>query len=96
MGKEGEIEPLQMRALPLNQFNITHDRDLLFHDPVALTKSAESLSLLIRDAAHVTAANFAPCVQCLRTYVEASLHGRQAPQGNRRSVLRGGECGTAG
>ncbi|XP_037094857.1 Golgi-specific brefeldin A-resistance guanine nucleotide exchange factor 1-like [Pollicipes pollicipes] len=78
VGREGEIEPLQMRALPVNQFNITHDREVLFHDPVSFAKAADSLAFLIRDAAYITADNFQPCVQCLRTFVEAGLQARLA------------------
>lgn len=45
------------------------------HDPRAYVKCCETLAFLVRDAAHVTPENFESCVECLRTFVEASLNG---------------------
>lgn len=53
---------------------ILKDR-LRHHDPRAFIKCCETLAFLVRDAAHVTPENFESCVQCLRTFVEASLNG---------------------
>ena len=47
----------------------------LAHDPLAFVKSCESLTFLIRDVAHITPENFECAVQCIRTFVEASLNG---------------------
>lgn len=47
----------------------------LRHDPRAFLKVGESLAFLVRDAAHITPDNFDSCVECLRSYVEASLDG---------------------
>ncbi|KAG8226682.1 hypothetical protein J437_LFUL005496, partial [Ladona fulva] len=75
VGKEGEIQPLQVRPVMNNQFSIVHDRELLGHDPYALVKCCECLAFLVRDLAHITPYNFENCVHCLRTFVEASLNG---------------------
>ena len=47
----------------------------LAHDPMAFVKSCESLAFLVRDVAHITPENFECAVQCIRTFVEASLNG---------------------
>ncbi|XP_046405240.1 Golgi-specific brefeldin A-resistance guanine nucleotide exchange factor 1 isoform X2 [Ischnura elegans] len=83
VGREGEIQPLQVRPVPGNQFSIVHDRELLGHDPYSLVKCCESLAFLVRDLAHITPYNFENCVHCIRTFVEASLNGNE-----RRSVRR--------
>ena len=75
VGREGDIQPLTIRPLPINQFSIVHDRELLPHDPFGLVKCCESLAFLIRDVAHITPYNFENCVRCIRTFVEASLNG---------------------
>ena len=75
MGREGDIQPLTIRPLPVNQFSIVHERELLPHDPYGLVKCCESLAFLIRDVAHITPYNFENCVRCIRTFVEASLNG---------------------
>ncbi|XP_071455207.1 Golgi-specific brefeldin A-resistance guanine nucleotide exchange factor 1 isoform X2 [Hetaerina americana] len=77
VGREGEIQPLQVRPMPGNQFSIVHDRELLSHDPYALVKCCESLAFLVRDLAHITPYNFENCVHCIRTFVEASLNGNE-------------------
>ena len=38
-------------------------------------KACESLLFLVRDVAHITPENFESAVQCIRTFVEASLSG---------------------
>lgn len=38
-------------------------------------KCVESLSFIVRDAAHVTPENFELCVKTIRIFVEASLNG---------------------
>ncbi|GFG39058.1 hypothetical protein Cfor_02589 [Coptotermes formosanus] len=75
VGREGDIQPLTIRPLPVNQFSIVHERELLPHDPYGLVKCCESLAFLIRDVAHITPYNFENCVHCIRTFVEASLNG---------------------
>lgn len=73
VGREGEIQPVQMRGMPVNQFSIVHERELLAHDSHALVKCVESLAFLVRDVAHITPYNYENCVRCIRTFVEASL-----------------------
>jgi hypothetical protein len=75
VGREGEIQPLTIRPLPVNQFSIVHERELLPHDPYAFMKCCESLAFLVRDVAHITPYNFENCVHCIRMFVEASLNG---------------------
>lgn len=75
VGREGDIQPLTVRPLPVNQFSIVHERELLPHDPYGMVKCCESLAFLIRDVAHITPYNFENCVHCIRTFVEASLSG---------------------
>lgn len=38
-----------------------------------MIKSCETLSFLIRDAAHVTQENFEYCIHCIRTFIEATV-----------------------
>ncbi len=45
-------------------------------------KASETLAFLVRDAAHVTPANFEACVHTVRLFVEASLNGGR-PRGIR-------------
>lgn len=78
VGHEGDIQPLTIRPLPVNQFSIVHEQDLLPHDPYGLVKCCESLAFLIRDVAHITPYNFENCVHCIRTFVEASLNGSKS------------------
>lgn len=48
------------------------ERQLFYPDPKSLMKSCESLSFLVRDAAHITPDNFTLCVGAIRSFVEAS------------------------
>ncbi|XP_035670130.1 Golgi-specific brefeldin A-resistance guanine nucleotide exchange factor 1-like [Branchiostoma floridae] len=61
--------------LPVNQYVLTIAEELRNHDPKSLAKCCETLSFLVRDAAHVTPENFESCVHCLRVFVEASVSG---------------------
>lgn len=63
------------RTMPPNQYNLALERNLGPHDPSSLIKCCESLAFLVRDVAHITPYNFDVCVHCIRTFVEASLHG---------------------
>ncbi|XP_022089573.1 Golgi-specific brefeldin A-resistance guanine nucleotide exchange factor 1-like [Acanthaster planci] len=60
---------------PQNQFEIALDQTLSHHDTKALMKCCESLAFLVRDAAHVTPANFESCVHAIRSFVEATVNG---------------------
>ncbi|KAM8924081.1 Golgi-specific brefeldin A-resistance guanine nucleotide exchange factor 1 [Pelodytes ibericus] len=63
-------------ANPLvNQYSLTIGLDFGPHDTKSLMKSVESLSFIVRDAAHVTPENFELCVKTIRVFVEASLNG---------------------
>ncbi|XP_067141452.1 Golgi-specific brefeldin A-resistance guanine nucleotide exchange factor 1 [Centruroides vittatus] len=75
VNKEGEVESVPIRPLPVNQYNIVLEQELLPHDPFAFTKACECIAFLIRDAAHITMENFESCVHCLRVYIEASMNG---------------------
>ncbi|CAH6947095.1 Gbf1 [Phodopus roborovskii] len=59
----------------VNQYSLTVGLDLGPHDTKSLLKCVESLSFIVRDAAHVTPDNFELCVKTLRIFVEASLNG---------------------
>lgn len=74
-------EPGYKRHLPVNQFSIELNENVQFCDSKALLKSSETLSFLVRDAAHVTPLNFESCVHAIRAFAEASLNGgyRRAP-----------------
>lgn len=63
------------QSAPVNQFSISLACELLPHDPLALAKCCECLALLVRDLAHITPSNLRGCIQCIRVFVEASLHG---------------------
>uniref|UniRef100_A0A8C2UX80 Golgi-specific brefeldin A-resistance guanine nucleotide exchange factor 1 n=1 Tax=Chinchilla lanigera TaxID=34839 RepID=A0A8C2UX80_CHILA len=60
---------------PINQYSLTVGLDLGPHDTKSLLKCVESLSFIVRDAAHITPDNFELCVKTLRIFVEASLNG---------------------
>ena len=60
---------------PFNQFQIAVEMDICHHDTKSLTKCCETLAFLVRDAAHVTPANFESCVHAIRMFVEATVNG---------------------
>lgn len=59
----------------VNQYSLTLGQDMGLHDTKSLIKCVESLSFIVRDAAHVTPENFELCVRTIRVFVEASLNG---------------------
>ncbi|XP_060943115.1 Golgi-specific brefeldin A-resistance guanine nucleotide exchange factor 1 isoform X1 [Limanda limanda] len=59
----------------VNQYSLTLGQDLGQHDTKSLIKCVETLSFIVRDAAHVTPDNFELCVRAIRVFVEASLNG---------------------
>ncbi|XP_028936567.1 Golgi-specific brefeldin A-resistance guanine nucleotide exchange factor 1 isoform X2 [Ornithorhynchus anatinus] len=59
----------------VNQYSLTVGLDLGPHDTKSLLKCVESLSFIVRDAAHITPDNFELCVKTIRIFVEASLNG---------------------
>lgn len=65
----------QLKHPLVNQYSLTLGQDLGQHDTKSLIKCVETLSFIIRDAAHVTPDNFELCVRALRVFVEASLNG---------------------
>nr|KAF6456148.1 golgi brefeldin A resistant guanine nucleotide exchange factor 1 [Rousettus aegyptiacus] len=68
--------PIRPGPSPLvNQYSLTVGVDLGPHDTKSLLKCVESLSFIVRDAAHITPDNFELCVKTLRIFVEASLNG---------------------
>lgn len=54
---------------------LIHPCSLRPHDARALLKCWECLAFIVRDVAHITPYNFEACVNCIRTFVEASLNG---------------------
>lgn len=86
MGNEGEIQPIVGRTLPPSQYSLALERNLGPHDPSGMIKCCESLAFLVRDVAHITPYNFDNCVHCIRTFVEASLHGSRGKRVRRTSV----------
>ncbi|XP_062989289.1 Golgi-specific brefeldin A-resistance guanine nucleotide exchange factor 1 isoform X2 [Elgaria multicarinata webbii] len=82
VGKDDLDNPKSMVGLsklgssPLvNQYSLTVGMDLGPHNTKSLMKCVESLSFIVRDAAHVTPENFELCVKTIRIFVEASLNG---------------------
>lgn len=72
--------PIRPGPSPLvNQYSLTVGVDLGPHDTKSLLKCVESLSFIVRDAAHITPDNFELCVKTLRIFVEASLNGGRSP-----------------
>ncbi|XP_050390841.2 Golgi-specific brefeldin A-resistance guanine nucleotide exchange factor 1 isoform X2 [Patella vulgata] len=70
-----EDPPSGAQLKKLNQFSIDLNETLHYCDSKALLKSSETLSFLVRDAAHITPHNFESCVHAIRAFVEASLNG---------------------
>jgi brefeldin A-resistance guanine nucleotide exchange factor 1 len=85
VGNEGEIQPVMGRTVPPSQYSLALERNLGPHDPSSLIKCCESLAFLVRDVAHITPYNFDDCVHCIRTFVEASLHGSKRHKKMRES-----------
>ncbi|KAF5306262.1 hypothetical protein FQA39_LY08960 [Lamprigera yunnana] len=77
VGNESEGQPVLGRTPPADQYNLALERNLGPHDRSALVKCCESLAFLVRDVAHITPYNFDNCIHCIRTFVEASLHGNK-------------------
>ncbi|XP_055083101.1 Golgi-specific brefeldin A-resistance guanine nucleotide exchange factor 1 [Periophthalmus magnuspinnatus] len=65
----------EVRHALVNQYSLTVGQDLGQHDTKSLLKCVETLSFIVRDAAHVTPHNFELCVRAIRVFVEASLNG---------------------
>lgn len=71
----------------------TIERQQFYPDPKSLVKSCETLSFLVRDAAHITPDNFTLCVGTIRSFVEAStmkarLQQLQVQPGNKKREAR--------
>nr|XP_023659672.1 Golgi-specific brefeldin A-resistance guanine nucleotide exchange factor 1 isoform X2 [Paramormyrops kingsleyae] len=69
----------------VNQYSLTLGQDMGLHDTKSLIKCVESLSFIVRDAAHVTPENFELCVRTIRVFVEASLNGGYRTHEKKRS-----------
>ncbi|KAG8435109.1 hypothetical protein GDO86_013165 [Hymenochirus boettgeri] len=89
VGKE-DVDPTKISSInkpvahaPINQYSLTIGHDFGPHDTKSLIKSVESLSFIVRDAAHVTPENFELCVKTIRIFVEASLNGGYRSQEKR-------------
>lgn len=66
---------VQLEHPLVNQYSLTLGQDPGQHDTKSLIKCVETLSFIVRDAAHVTPDNFELCVRAIRVFVEASLNG---------------------
>ncbi|KAM8859731.1 Golgi-specific brefeldin A-resistance guanine nucleotide exchange factor 1 isoform 2-T2 [Spinachia spinachia] len=76
MNKTTQVNSKAQLNHPLvNQYSLTLGQDLGQHDTKSLIKCVETLSFIVRDAAHVTPDNFELCVRAIRVFVEASLNG---------------------
>ncbi|KAL4239944.1 G-box binding factor [Mactra antiquata] len=75
------------KLCPVNQYSIELNEAVQFCDSKSLLKSSETLSFLVRDAAHVTPLNFESCVHAIRAFAEASLNGghRKTPNISKQS-----------
>ncbi|KAG7153474.1 Golgi-specific brefeldin A-resistance guanine nucleotide exchange factor 1-like [Homarus americanus] len=76
VGREGEIEPVAVRAVAVNEWDIVHQRQLGEHRPEALVQAVDTLMFLVRDR-RITHSSLPSAVQACRTFVEATLHGGQ-------------------
>uniref|UniRef100_A0A3Q1AKW5 Golgi-specific brefeldin A-resistance guanine nucleotide exchange factor 1 n=1 Tax=Amphiprion ocellaris TaxID=80972 RepID=A0A3Q1AKW5_AMPOC len=74
----------------VNQYSLTLGQDLGHHDTKSLIKCVETLSFIVRDAAHVTPDNFELCVRAIRVFVEASLNGGGREKDSGGGTRRGG------
>lgn len=74
VGREGEIEPVAVRAVSVNEWDIVHQRELGEHRPEALVQAVDTLAFLVRDR-RITQSSLPAAVQACRTFVEATLNG---------------------
>ncbi|XP_027210756.1 Golgi-specific brefeldin A-resistance guanine nucleotide exchange factor 1 isoform X2 [Penaeus vannamei] len=74
VGREGEIEPVAVRAVAVNEWDIVHQRELAEHRPEALVQAVDTVAFLVRDR-RITHASLPSAVQACRTFVEATLNG---------------------
>ncbi|XP_042856225.1 Golgi-specific brefeldin A-resistance guanine nucleotide exchange factor 1-like isoform X2 [Penaeus japonicus] len=74
VGREGEIEPVAVRAVAVNEWDIVHQRELGEHRPEALVQAVDTVAFLVRDR-RITHASLPSAVQACRTFVEATLNG---------------------
>uniref|UniRef100_A0A671UH38 Golgi-specific brefeldin A-resistance guanine nucleotide exchange factor 1 n=1 Tax=Sparus aurata TaxID=8175 RepID=A0A671UH38_SPAAU len=92
--ESSKIPPVSSKAQlnhPLvNQYSLTLGQDLGQHDTKSLIKCVETLSFIVRDAAHVTPDNFELCVRAIRVFVEASLNGGGREKEGGGGMRRGG------
>jgi brefeldin A-resistance guanine nucleotide exchange factor 1 len=81
-----DLETMRTQQSILNQYKIDLNEKLSRHDRRALIKCCETLSFLIRDAAHVTEENFEYCIHCIRTFIEATVTQQTSPQKSKTTV----------
>ncbi|CAD5123797.1 DgyrCDS12108 [Dimorphilus gyrociliatus] len=78
----------------VNQYSVCLDVELRGPiDQICLHKVCESLAFLVRDAVHITPANFESCLHAIRTLIEASVSGgkkscEKRPQPSKRQSKR--------
>lgn len=68
-----DLDSIRLQQSLMNQYKIDLNEKLSQHDRRALIKSCETLSFLVRDAAHVTQENLEYCIHCIRTFIEATV-----------------------
>lgn len=69
-------------ATSINQYSVCLDVELRGPiDQLCLHKVCETLAFLVRDAVHITPANFESCLHAIRTLIEASVSGgKKSPE----------------
>lgn len=83
VNKDSDVTITSRPTSPVH--SLAYQCKLMNHSTFALVKCWDSLTFIVRNVAHITPYNFENCVKCIRTFVEAALHGRNDNQ-NKRNV----------
>lgn len=73
VNKDSDVTVTSRPTSPVH--SLAYPCRLMRHSTFALVKCWDSLAFIVRNVAHITPYNFESCVKCIRTFVEASLHG---------------------
>lgn len=74
VNKDSDVTITSRPTSPVH--SLAYPCKLMNHSTFALVKCWDSLTFIVRNVAHITPYNFESCVKCIRTFVEAALHGR--------------------
>lgn len=74
VNKDSDVTITSRPTSPVH--SLAYPCKLLSHSTFALVKCWDCLTFIVRNVAHITPYNFESCVKCIRTFVEAALHGR--------------------